>query len=147
MTHDTKNFIDMAEHTKQIQHLEGKIQKRSKKGKDTRKEAINCNAERKLKEMNKHCTDQLEKQQKIIEEQQLILCNGTEAQLAAHCSKSGMNQEAKDLHDNRRQVSPKLMEGVENKMYETKQEGSRNVKETKAIKDKDQEQSQKDENG
>lgn len=43
------------------------------------KEAINCNAERKLKEMNKHCTDQLEKQQQIIEEQQLILCNGTEA--------------------------------------------------------------------
>ena len=38
----------------------------------------------------------------------------------AHCSKSGMNQEAKDLHDSRRQVSPKLMEGVENKMYETK---------------------------
>ena len=120
-----------------------------KKRNDTRKRSnkINCNAERKLKEMNKHCTDQLEKQQKIIEEQQLILCNGTEAQLAAHCSKSGMNQEAKDLHDNRRQVSPKLMEGVENKMYETKQEGSRNVKETKAIKDKDQEQSQKDENG
>lgn len=58
-----------------------------------------------------------------------------------------MNQEAKDLHDNRRQVLPILMEGIENKMYETKQEGSRNVKETKAIKDKDQEQSQKDENG
>lgn len=68
MTHDTKNFIDMAEHTKQIQHLEGKIQKRSKNKEKEKmlqeKEAINCNAERKLKEMNKHCTDQLEKQQK-----------------------------------------------------------------------------------
>lgn len=33
MTHDTKNFIDMAEHTKQNQHLEGKIQKKIKKRK------------------------------------------------------------------------------------------------------------------
>lgn len=53
MTHDTKNFIDMAEDTKQIQHLEGKIQKKIKKRKKEmiqEKEAINCNAERKLRD-------------------------------------------------------------------------------------------------
>lgn len=162
-----KNEEMIQEKDQKIKESEEMIQK---------KETEIHNAEKKLQKMKKNCTEELEKQKKKIKKQQLIHRNDTDAQLAAifkmldeitlvkedvnhrltnissrvlklvaDSSKSRKNQEAKDLYD-RRQVLPKLVEGVENKMYETKRESwSINVEETKAIKDKDQEQYQKDE--